>query len=111
MKWPIGKNFFEFWDATTTNLYYLHLHLHAQKHVDNTMYVHVTITYTILCNFFWIHLEFMVSKKYYFNTFSKNNMKNALNIKIKIEIDTSNDEQLKTISELTREIKRGRKYY
>jgi hypothetical protein len=53
----------------------------------------------------------MVSKKYYFNTFSKNNMKNALNIKIKIEIDTSNDEQLKTISELTREIKRGRKYY
>jgi hypothetical protein len=34
-----------------------------------------------------------------------------LNNKIKIEIDTSNDEQLKTILELMREIKRGRGYY
>jgi hypothetical protein len=34
-----------------------------------------------------------------------------LNNKIKIEIDTSNDEQLKTILELMREIKRGSGYY
>jgi hypothetical protein len=34
-----------------------------------------------------------------------------LNNKIKIEIDTNNDEQLKTISKLMREIKRGRIYY
>jgi hypothetical protein len=34
-----------------------------------------------------------------------------LNNKIKFEIYTSNDEQLKTISELRREIKRGRRYY
>jgi hypothetical protein len=34
-----------------------------------------------------------------------------LNNKIEIETDTSNDEQLKTILELTKEIKRGRGYY
>jgi hypothetical protein len=55
-----------------------------------------------------------IIQKYYFNTFSRNNMKTCikmLNNKIKIETDTSNDEQLKTILELMREIKRGRGYY
>ncbi len=53
-------------------------------------------------------------QNYYFNTFSRNNMKaciKMLNNKIEIETDTSNDEQLKTILELTKEIKRGRGYY
>jgi hypothetical protein len=68
-----------------------------------------------------VYMQCCNSNNYYFNTFSKNNMKRHINMClliclfmfklysiIKIEIDISNDELLEIVWESMREIKRCR---